>query len=247
MVTIRRRPKKLKVKVSDIITETHDTKTVKFDLAGQEFEYDAGHFVILLMDLPDLEGNTKKVQRSYSLSSSPTEAGKIAFTVKEMNEAFVSKLLVEETKVGDEFEIFGPSGLFTFVEGDSDNVVLIGAGSGIGPLRGMARYILDKKLPIKLTIIYSNKTPEDIIFHDELEQMEKEGMKTVLTVTRYDGDDWTRLKGRIDADMLKNNIEDMQGANYYLCGPEAFVDTMVGYLEGFGIDKKKQVKFEKFG
>ena len=55
------------------------------------------------------------------------------------------------------------------------------------------------------------------------------------------------LISKLKANMLKANIEDMQGANYYLCGPEAFVDTMIGYLEGFGIDKKKQVKFEKFG
>ncbi|MBR9707053.1 MAG: hypothetical protein GOV15_01320, partial [Candidatus Diapherotrites archaeon] len=125
-------------------------------------------------------------QRAYSLGSTPTKSETINTMVKEAPNGFMSKYLTRMLKEGDEVIITGPHGHFTYDESMSKNVVLIGAGSGITPLIGIARYCTDKKLDTKVTLLYSNRTTEDLIYEKELAELENENpnFKVVHTITR---------------------------------------------------------------
>ena len=67
--------------------------------------------------------------------------------------------------------IVGNDTKFVFEDNSCKKVVLIGAGSGVAPLRGILQYILKKKLNVKPFIYFYYKTKDDIIYKDELEKL----------------------------------------------------------------------------
>lgn len=240
-----------KVKLLEVKQETHNVRSFKFSYPDG-FQYLAGQFIMLNLSIMQNE-IPKIIKRSYSLSSSPTQEQYLGTIVKLMG--IGTQKLFEHMK-GDELEIIGPYGMFTFQEGLSNmlhgrklsNIVLLAAGSGITAPLSIARYILDSNLPLKITFIFSNKTSHDIIARQELEKMavEHDNFSLFLTVTRPEEDHgWHGLTGRIDEKLLKVAVHDISDALFYLCGPAEFVDYCVKLLSSLGADAK-QIKTEKY-
>ena len=155
------------------------------------------------------------------------------------------KKTLDEAEIGDKFEIKGPYGHFLLDE--SKDAVMIAGGIGITPFRCMARYATAKHLPTKITILYSNKTPSDIAFKDELDELEKKNnnLNVTHTITRAEGDEWKGRTGRIDACMIES-VPYWKNAVFYVCGPGAMVNSMASSLAEIGIPKDK-IKKEIFG
>ena len=65
---------------------------------------------------------------------------------------------------------------------------MISGGIGITPFRSMIKYTIDKKLPTKITLFYSNKTPEEIAYHKEFKDLEdsNKNLKIIYTITNME-------------------------------------------------------------
>jgi ferredoxin-NADP reductase len=174
----------------------------------------------------------------------PTDQHYLEITVKKTGR--VSTFMHEAVKEGDLLTIRNRSGEFYFQEGMAKELVLIAGGTGIAPLMSMIRYITQRKLPVKITLIYSNKTPEDIIFQRELQNLElhNELLRCVHTITRPEGYNWQGPTGRINQELLERNISNKQ-ALFYICGPKAMIQTCVEQLKGLGVSSF-QIKIEKW-
>lgn len=236
----------MKAKVINVIKETPDTKTIRFKL-DSSFLFKPGQFVLLNADVLE-NGQKKFVKRAYSISSSPIIKDQIDLTVKIYPEkGLVSKRLYN-MEVGEEIEMTGPHGFFLLDENIHKNIVLIAGGVGITPFISMLRYIKDKKLnDINVTLIYSSKTPEDIIFGKELlEEKYPENIKVHLTITRYNGNNWSGLTGRINEEMIKKVISEIKKPFYYICGPTIMVEETAKLLKLMGVEDSK-IKLERFG
>jgi NAD(P)H-flavin reductase len=87
-----------------------------------------------------------------------------------------------------------------------------------------------------MTLIYSNKTPEDIIYRKELEDIgpASGSIKVVLTVTRPEKGKWSGATGRINEGMIKENVSDIANAYFYICGPKEMINIMIDMLRGVG-------------
>ena len=72
--------------VSQVFEDTHDTKTLTIDLAGNELIFYPGQFVMLSVRV-----NGKTEARAFSMSSSPTQKKEMEITVKEYTEGTVSR------------------------------------------------------------------------------------------------------------------------------------------------------------
>ena len=107
----------------------------------------------------------------------------------------------------------------------------------------MIRYIVDKKLDTDFVLLFSNKTPKDIIFREELKRLNSNGFKIINTVTRHNGNDWNGEIGRINADMIKKYCD--LDSVFYICGLPEMVDDVRKELEILGVDKSR-IKFEKY-
>ncbi|MFH1390867.1 MAG: FAD-dependent oxidoreductase [Candidatus Diapherotrites archaeon] len=230
---------KQKMKIVKITKETHDTKTLSFQ-GTEKMDFKPGQFLMV-----EFLKEEKIPKRSYSISSSPTRNETVEITVRELPEGWVSKLL-NECKENEELLIDGPYGHFIFDEKKMKEIVMVGAGSGIAPFRCFCHYIIDKKIPIKATLVYSSKIEKDIIFHKQLKEFEKqiEGLDLILTLTREKKKGFR--SGRIDDVMIKEIIAKHNDPYFFLCGPPKMVQEVKEIILTNGINKEK-VKQEVYG
>ena len=225
------------LKIIKIIEETLDTKTLRFSLDKNKFEFLPGQFIML-----EAKVNGKIERRAYSISSSPTEKNFIEITVKKVENGKVSNY-VHSLKEGASLEIKGPYGHFTLDEKAKD-IVLIAAGCGVAPFMSMAKYIINKKLDINVKLIYSEKTPEYVICKKEFEDLQKyNNFRYVLTLTRFNEASWKGLKGRVNADLIKKNST--KDSIFYISGSVQMVDGIMELLKEINIHKEK-IKIEKY-
>lgn len=183
-----------------------------------------------------------KTWRAYSISSSPFEKSSVELTIAKAG-AFSERLCA--APVGSKLLVKGPYGKWLYRD-DAKSAVLISGGTGLTPFRAMARYVLDKKLPNKLTIMYSVKNPGEIIYRDDLERFRQAGIKVYTTVTRPQGTGWTGATGRVDVGVLEREVADFGGSWYFLCGPNAMVKELGAALLEKGIPAER-VRTEKWG
>ena len=88
---------------------------------------------------------------------------------------------------------------------------------------------------LNVSVLFTNKTLDDILFKKELDSLKKEGIITKLTytLTREKPEGWTGKLGRIDRKMLEECIQAPSKDTFvYTCGP--FGKTIRGYLTEIG-------------
>jgi ferredoxin-NADP reductase len=130
-----------------------------------------------------------------------------------------------------------------------NDVVLISGGCGIAPLMSIIKYCSQKNLQNKIKLIYSAKTPADIVYNEDLKKIKEQNknFNYIVTITRSKPEhDWTGRTGRIDANLLKQNIDNVENSLYYLCGPVEFVKNTITLLESLGV-KKEQIRTDVWG
>ena len=227
----------LELPVIETKQETHDIKSIKLGL-NEKIDYKPGQYFIMELDIDDPENS-----RPLSIASSPTEDF-LLFSTKISQSAFKQKF--NNLEVGETVKLQGPMGVFVLKE-DAKKVMLLGGGIGITPFRDMIKYAGDKKLPIKLTLLYSNKTPADIVYKEEWSIFEEENpnLKVVNTVTDYQEADWQGKTGRIDEIMIKEYCNDINNTVFYICGPPGMVDGLSNLLKTMNIPVQN-IKVEKF-
>jgi len=235
------------VRVADIIEETSTARTIRLVGAKESmmFSYDPGQFVTLLLEI-----NGEKVERSYSLSSTPSRPHCIELTIKRVPGGLVSNWVADELKLGDVLKLRGPSGRFTCFEYPTDKLFFIGAGSGITPLMSMTRWILDTAADADLKFFVSSQTPSEIIFCRELEYLSARHRAFQCLVTVTSGasgtECWLGQTGRVNGQMLELFVPDLRDRHVFTCGPAPFMDAVEKSLEAIGFDMG-QFHQESFG
>jgi Na+-transporting NADH:ubiquinone oxidoreductase subunit F len=158
--------------------------------------------------------------------------------------------IVDWAKAGDKLFVIPPVGKFLPVYEPNKHLVCIAGGSGVTPFRGFAREATRRKLETKITVLYSVRTPADIIFHNEFRELEKENpnFKFHVTCTRVTPEhNWTGRAARITSDWVKEITTDLPNTVFYACGPNAlveFAEHLVVHELGVA---KEQMKTEKWG
>ncbi len=199
-------PAKYKMRIEKITRETRDSRSfIMVPVGGDEglYNYMPGQFFVLEAgierpkafaydkDKKMLAGSSEAVtvvdRRAFSAVSSPTEKGHIELLVKSERGAF-APYFIGQAKEGDTCTLAGPQGKFmsSIFQNNEKMVAFWCSGSGIPPAISLMRYVLDKDLGIKIIVFSSNKTGEDIIFHERIKRLvaESENFSAVFTNTR---------------------------------------------------------------
>jgi glycine betaine catabolism B len=233
----------VEMEIESAVMELPDTKTVKLRWpAGYDVDFKTGQFITLFW--PD----TPNYKRAYSLSSCALDRGFFEVTVK--RDGKMGTRIVDWAKPGDRMGVVPPAGRFLPVLEPDKHLICIAGGSGVTPFRGFVREATRRKLPTKITVLYSVRTTNDIIFNDEFRQLEQENpsFNFYVTCTRLHAEDpWTGRRGRIDAEWVKKHIHDLPNTCFYACGPNElveFAETLV--LDELGVPKE-QMRTEKWG
>ncbi|MEK6961495.1 MAG: FAD-binding oxidoreductase [Nanoarchaeota archaeon] len=239
-----------KVVLESIRVQTHDVKTYALRMKdpSDKFEFLPGQF--LMLSAPCVKDGSKvNLKRAYSIASSPTKKDAIELTIKKTGTVTTQ---LDTYTGGEEIEITGPYGMFTFKEGDSSSIMGIAAGVGIAPIWSIFNYIKDKKLAVRMTLLFSNKTPGDLLYKEEIAKLTNSAdLKAELTVTRPDEakpdemKKWAGKTGRISKEMIIDLIKERKPDLFYVCGKPEMVTDCVKHLTEISIDKKR-IHAEKF-
>jgi ferredoxin-NADP reductase len=223
--------------------ELPDTKTIKLKWPeGYEVDFKTGQFITLYW--PD----TPAYKRAYSLSSCALDRGFYEVTVK--RDGKMGTRIVDWAKVGDKMMVIPPTGRFLPVLEPNKHLICIAGGSGVTPFRGFVRDATRRKLETKITVLYSVRTTNDIIFNEEFLnlQRENENFDFFVTCTRLHPDDpWTGRRGRITPEWIKEYIDDLANTVFYACGPNELVDFAEHLVLTELKVPKEQMKTEKWG
>lgn len=237
------------LKVKEVRKETEDTNTLIFEIPDKPFLYKPGQFLTLILPI-----DNEEIRRSYSLCTSPHTDENPAITVKRVESGKVSNYLNDHMRAGDIFDVMEPSGHFVPVlkEGQSKNYILFAAGSGITPIMSILKSILIIESDSKVTLIYQNRNEEGIIFKEELKQLNAiyQSRFHQIDVLSQPTQQWKGYKGRLDAATASDILMDIADneinqANYFLCGPTGFMQTVMDTLIDYEVPEK-QIHKESF-
>lgn len=224
--------------VIEMRQETHDVRSIKLSFDGNEFGYRPGQYMMVELDVQDVENGNS---RPLSIASSPTEDF-LLFSTRISHTPFKQKF--NGLRVGDKIKIKGPMGIFVLKE-DAKEIRFLGGGIGITPFRDMIKCASDKKLPVKLTLLYSNRTADDICYRDEWPVFEQENPNLRVVHTITDDVSWHGRKGRINEAMIREFCSDLNNTLFYICGPPGMVDGLSSLLKTMDIPPQN-IKVEKF-
>jgi ferredoxin-NADP reductase len=229
---------KFVTKVKEIVPRTYNVRSFRF-LRPAALSYKAGQFLFVTIKA---EGG-KELSKPFSISSSPTETEHMEFTKKFSESEFSTAL--KGLKEGDWARIDAPYGSFTF-EGEYGKICLLGGGIGITPFRSICKYCTDKRMGTKITLVYGNRSENDIVFRKEFEAMQKQNpnLKLVFTVNEATSG-WKGNTGFINTELIKKELPDCKENVFYTCGPPAMVEAMERLVEALGLSKT-QLKREYF-
>lgn len=243
----KRRPRSVAwdAELIEIIGESPDVKTFRFE-KPKDWNFTPGQY--LMVRFPEIFG---KKNRAYSIASSPNSEY-IDLTIK-LYGLFTHHMFT--LKEGSSWSVRGPYGHFMLDIESDDDIVLLGAGVGVTPLMSMARYLSEIKSDRRMLLLYSNKKPKDIIYHNELQLLERmnPNLKIVYTLTRLQDKlihSWPGLTGRISSEMIKQEVQTWQRETgkqlvSYSCGPVPMLNTVEKCLLELEWSKEK-IHYEKF-
>lgn len=200
------------------------------------------------------------VTRAYSMANYPGEKGIIKLNVriaspppggKPVPPGQVSSYIFN-LKPEDEVTISGPFGEFFMDDSDSE-VILIGGGAGMAPLRS---HIFDlfkgKQTDRKVSFWYGGRSLKECFYIDEFLDIEKNNENFSFHLALSDPlpeDNWRGHKGFIHLVLLEQYLEDHpapEDVNYYLCGPPMMNQSVFEMLDSLGVEPEN-IHFDDFG
>jgi ferredoxin-NADP reductase len=232
--------------------ETATARTLVLDVPGWP-----GHLAGQHVDVKLTAEDGYSAQRSYSIASAP-DGARLELTVQLIGDGEVSPYLAEVLQPGDPLELRGPiGGWFVWPPESSAPLLLVAGGSGVVPLMAMIRAHATVKSDVPLRLIYSVRTPADVIYAPELsERAVASPLEVTYLYTRAaptaagsgaaDEPGAPRVQaGRISAGIIAEAAWP-PGDKPAICGPTGFVEAAAGLLVAAGHDPAA-IKTERFG
>jgi ferredoxin/flavodoxin---NADP+ reductase len=221
--------------------------------SGGEFNFVPGQYACL-----GVENNGKRVERPYSIASSPSE-DEVEFFFELVPEGALTPLL-HKLQVGDELLMRKvPKGKFSLdTSNGKRNHLLISTVTGVAPfvsyVRTLAKGWKEGRFDgsHKLFLLNGASRPHEFGYKDELIQWDKElpWFKYIPTVSRpWDHAEWSGETGRAD-DILRKYADqwelDASNTVAYLCGHPEMIEHSKAILKRRGFTEKGSVKEEVY-
>ncbi len=213
------------------------------------FHFNAGQHVRMTLIDPaetDAEGNG----RFFTMASTPQEPD-LVFAMRMRDTAF--KRVLSRMRPGEkvliEMLLESPHGSFVLHEDSSKPAVFIVGGIGIVPAYSMIKDAIQRNLPHKMFLFYSNRRPEDAPFLAELQNLAKQytSFKLIATITEPEksAQSWQGETGLINRAMLEKYVDDLKSPIYYVAGLPDMVGAMQTVLAEVGVSKDN-IRAEEF-
>lgn len=193
--------------VMKIVLESHDP-----------IDYRAGQFITLVRD--------SHLSRSYSLASVPGEDEYLHLHVRRIPRGRASGWIHDELRPGHRVELRGPTGDCFYTEGSpQQGLLMIGTGSGLAPLFGIARDALRRGHYGPIRLFHGSRSRQGIYLKSELERLARQytNFDYVPCVSGHDVPQG-HAAGRADH-VAMTEIATLKGWRVFLCGHPEMVKS----------------------
>ncbi len=213
------------------------------------FRFIAGQHVRMTLIDP-LETDTEGDSRFFTIASTPQEPD-LVFAMRMRDTAF--KRVLSRMQVGEKvlIEILLESSHESFMlhEDTLKPAVFIVGGIGIVPAYSMIKDAVQRKLPYKMFLFYSNRRPEDAPYLNELQNLAEQNLSFMLIATMTELEKsshvWQGETRFINRAMLERYVEDLRSPIYYVAGLPEMVNAMQAVLAEVGLNKDS-IRAEEF-
>jgi len=213
--------------VTSLILEPPDGHPLKAALPGQ--------FIVLrLKPAPD----APVLLRSYSLSDEPRD-DRYRVSVKREAHGAAGAYIETQVRVGDVLEVSAPRGNFALEPGDGP-VILLSAGIGATPVLAMLHALAAEASPREVWWIYGARNGNEHPFAAETSALLKALARSHRHICYSSPGPADRravdfdAPGRLDMRVLQE-LGAPRDADFYLCGPAAFMDDLAAALAAWGV------------
>jgi predicted ferric reductase len=229
-ISVRKHP----YTIASVQSENHDITSLY--LEGKEVDYKPGQFMLVNIGGPT--GYSE--QHPYPISSSPTDKH-LRISAKAIGDFSGS---LSEIKPGNKALVEAPYGVFSYTSVGNDELVFIVGGVGITPFLSQLRHMVATGARKKITMVWGNKTRNDICFTEELEEAKK-ALPEFKLVHVLSDEEWEGETGFVTGDLLKRYVPDVHKPDFFLCGPPIMMKKVFGTLAGLGVQKSR-MHYEQF-
>jgi ferredoxin-NADP reductase/ferredoxin len=242
----RLHPEKLMLRVSDIKDLSWDTKLYRLISTNPKkllSPFRAGQYIGVTVEIDGV-----RTSRPYSLVSSPNNLAYYELGIKKKEGGFVSPYIFENLKIGDILETTGPLGEFYYNPlFHGQNLVFIAGGCGITPFISILKNFTENALPINIWVIFGCLTEKDILFREELEdiQTRRENIKIKFLLSEPDPD-WKGACGFITKNEILDFIKIIENKCFYVVGSRDMYQFIQKELNALNIPIHR-IKYEAFG
>ena len=180
-----------------------------------------------------VRGQGRELLLPYSIASAydPRKPGEFELAVAVGAGADV----MDGLPLGGELEVLEPAGEFTWQASPLPAALLVGAGTGIAPLRALIQAELQRESTTRVLLLAGHREAAHILFGDEFARLAAEhprfGFLPTLTGI---GDGWSGLRGRVQA-QLSEAVRSLGPLDAYVCGRADMVRDVSAQLLREGV------------
>lgn len=211
--------------------------------------------------------NTEETMRAYSMANYPAEGDIVMLNVRiatppfdRVNGGFmkvppgICSSYIFSLKPGDKVMVSGPFGEFHPILESDREMLYIGGGAGMAPLRSHILHLL-KTLKItdrKISYWYGARSKNEIFYEEDFRALEKEFSNFSFHIALSEPqpeDNWTGPVGFIHNVILDNYLKDHdapEDIEYYMCGPGPMAAAVEKMLYDLGVPRN-MLMFDDFG
>lgn len=217
------------------IRQVTDTVKIFIFECDRDFEYVAGQFVNLKFEDPF--GEQGEIQRAYSIASQPN--GKLFELCVEIIEGGRGSTYIDGLQVGDQIKMKAPFGFCCIKEDNKNDLVMVGTGTGIAPIKAILEDLAAKGDERKIDVYFGVRHETNLFYVDELSKLAGmlPGMELNMTLSQPQSKDWDGLVGRVTHHLEEYDASHMP--DFYLCGGMAMIKDVMKIASDKGIDRKK--------
>ncbi|MBM9535799.1 ferredoxin reductase family protein [Desulfobulbus alkaliphilus] len=201
---------------------------------GRAFAYAPGQFAFIRIR----SAGVRSEEHPFTIASSPQRPKELEFVIRLCGDWTRSIATVQP---GDQISIDGPYGIFSHFRCNGHaELVMIAGGIGITPMLSMLRYMADSNDHRKITLIWSNKTKDDVVLVDTFRELESRlpGLRMHLFFTR--GPEAATTGDRLNRVILERLLMDSgRDAAVFICGPEGMMAGVAKVLPGLGFSHQR--------
>ena len=204
---------------------------------------------------------TEHVTRAYSMASYPAEKGIVMLNVRiasppprmpNVPPGLMSSYIFS-LKPGDKVTISGPYGEFFVNEKSDAEMIYVGGGAGMAPLRSQIfDELLTKNCQRKISYWYGARSLREVFYADEFDKLAEKFPNFSWHLALSDPlpeDNWKGPTGFIHQCLYDLYLKDHpapEDCEYYMCGPPMMTGAVVKLLDSLGVEREN-IYFDDFG